>query len=237
MNPVFQFKQFAVHHDRCLMKVGTDGVLLGALADPGTARTILDIGTGCGVIALIMAQKSGAMVTGIDVDAESAQQAAENAAASPWPERLLMLHGPVQDYAEAHPASFDCIISNPPFFSNSLQSPRHARTHAKHTVDLSWDELMMAAARLLMPGGMAWFILPAAEGSTVLKVANGAGFSQISGIEIIPREGKPSHRWVLQFTKGVGVTSRNTQLVIRDHHGEYTEAYRKACDGLYLSLA
>ncbi len=234
MSSGFRFKEFSVHHDRCLMKVGTDGVLLGALAEPGRAVRILDIGTGSGLIALMMAQKSTARITGIDIDAASIAQATQNAAASPWSTRLHMQHISLQEYADQRTEEVDFIISNPPFFSRSLSSPFPQRNLAKHDETLSLDVLMQASSRLLCPGGTAWFILPSDQATRALNIAKSAGLQRVREISVIPKEGKPAHRLVMQFLKGVEGSSCPGHIVIRDRQGNYTEAYRKACAPFYL---
>ena len=149
-SPYFRFKQFTVWHDRCAMKVGTDGVLLGAWAGPGrpggmsggSPQTILDIGTGSGLVALMLAQRfPEAQVTGIDSDAEAAAQARENFAVSPWPQRLRAAHISLQEFCRGTAATaaarrFDLVVSNPPFYDTTLTSPDPLRTAARHTGSL-----------------------------------------------------------------------------------------------------
>ena len=131
-NPFFRFKQFTVYHDRCAMKVGTDGVLLGAWTNLSQSRRILDIGTGTGLIALMMAQRVPEVpITAIDIDAEAVNQANENFSASPWNNRLEAVLQDVCTYTEKN--SFDTIVSNPPYFINSLKCPDNQRTTARHT--------------------------------------------------------------------------------------------------------
>ena len=132
---MFRFKQFAVRQDRCPMKVGTDGVLLGAWAEvrPGDRR-MLDVGTGTGLIALMLAQRSAARITAVDVDAECATQAAENFAASPWADRLDAVAVAVQRYDPVE--RFDLIVSNPPYYVDSLLSPDEGRNTARHAAGL-----------------------------------------------------------------------------------------------------
>jgi tRNA1Val (adenine37-N6)-methyltransferase len=134
----FKFKQFEIHQDRCAMKVGTDGVLLGAWA-PGGKR-ILDVGSGTGLISLMMAQRfPEAQVRGIDMDGEACEEAAENVAASPFADRVEIECCRLQDYHSEE--SFDAIVSNPPFFLNSLKNPDSKRTMARHTDSLPFRDL------------------------------------------------------------------------------------------------
>ena len=125
MTEAFQFKQFTIRHDRCAMKVGTDGVLLGAWANAKGKQHILDIGTGSGLIALMLAQRTDAMITGIEIDPASAAQAQENVAASPWAYRLQIVATDIAGYTSYQ--AFDLIVSNPPFFNEMLLPPDATR--------------------------------------------------------------------------------------------------------------
>lgn len=157
----FSFKQFAIRQDRCAMKVGVDGTLLGAWAQcaVGNSPRILDIGTGTGLIALMMAQRfPTAMVTAIDIDGEAVGQAAENATASPFARQIKVWQCPVQEFVASEP--FDAITCNPPFFEQSLQCPDQRRTTSRHTTTLSFIELMRAAQRLLTAEGELSLIIP-----------------------------------------------------------------------------
>ena len=153
-NSYFQFKQFRISQDRCAMKVGTDGTLLGAWAHGG--KTILDIGTGTGVIALMMAQRfAEASVTAIDIDADACRQAEANVAASPFASRVRVRHIALQDFASSDASQqaddtprYASVVCNPPFFNDSLQSPDRQRTIARHTTTLSYRQLFLSAARL-----------------------------------------------------------------------------------------
>ncbi len=159
---MFRFKEFTVHQEHCSMKVGTDGVLLGAWARCHTADAhILDIGTGTGVIALMMAQRTSARVTGVEIDRPSAEQAARNAAQSPWANRVEVLCSPIQSFRPA--TRFDLILSNPPYFVDSLLPPDAARSVARHTTSLSFSELTDAVVRMLSSCGRFALILPTSE--------------------------------------------------------------------------
>ena len=169
---MFRFKQFAVRQDRCPMKVGTDGVLLGAWAPVlPSDRRVLDIGTGTGLIALMMAQRMPqARIAGVDIDDVS--QARENADASPWGARLEFHRCPVQEFAAG--GAFDLIVSNPPYFVGSLTCPDAGRTAARHAVHLPFEALRDAVLRLLAPGGRFALILPSSETERFLAVCRDA---------------------------------------------------------------
>ena len=155
-NSFFKFQQFTVRQEHCAMKVGTDGTLLGAWANGG--RSVLDIGTGTGLIALMMAQRfPEARVTAIDIDQAACLQAHDNVAASPFASRIQIVQADVADY-EAEP--FDVIVSNPPYFVESLTCPDYQRTTARHTASLTYQTLMCSAFRLLSDEGRFSVIIP-----------------------------------------------------------------------------
>lgn len=173
-NPYFSFKQFTVYHDRCAMKVGTDGVLLGAWTDVSAARRILDIGTGTGLIAIMLAQRCSAQIKGIDIDGEATLQAQENVARSPWKERIGIEQ---QDICHYQPQEcFDVIVSNPPYFIDSLKCPEKQRNIARHTDTLTFEALIHAAKRLLHPEGSFSVIIPADHAKRFQALAKQEGF-------------------------------------------------------------
>src|SRR6266850_1577807 len=145
----FTFKQFIVHHDRCAMKVGTDAVLLGAWAGAAGAKTILDIGTGSGIIALMLAQRtpSYARIDAVEIEQSDFLQASENAQNSPWPEKIIVHHTSIQEYQTD--SQYDLIICNPPYFINSLLPPSPFRKQARHAALLPNRDLLTAVKRLL----------------------------------------------------------------------------------------
>ena len=172
----FTFKQFHIDHSRCAMKVGTDGTLIGAWfsADCDNCR-ILDVGTGTGLIAIMAAQRfSGAQVVGIDIDSDCIEQANENVAASPWSDRISIIHSPLQEFTSSE--GFDAIVSNPPYFVDSLLSPDEKRSTARHTNTLSFSDLTRDVIRLLKPNGAFSLILPPAEAEKFLSAARGRLF-------------------------------------------------------------
>lgn len=195
---MFRFKQFSIRQDRCPMKVGTDGVLLGAWVDvrPRDAR-ILDIGTGTGLIALMMAQRAvRARIVGVDL--EDVAQARENADASPWGGRVEFVQCPVQEYLPHE--RFDLIVSNPPFFVDSLTCPDAGRTTARHAVRLPFDELCDAVVRLLAPGGRFALILPADEAARFLDVSRARLIpTRRTDVRTTPR--RPVKRVLMEFIR------------------------------------
>lgn len=234
MNHPFRFKQFNIYHDRCKMKVGTDGVLLGAIADPASAINILDAGTGSGLIALMMAQKTQAQITGIDIDADSVAQAMENGAHSPWANQLQFVHSSIQDYASSHGDSFDMIICNPPFFADSLKSLDQGRNLARHDVSLSFDELLKASNELLRQDGKAWFIYPFQAVASFSELALKHGFTLYSRTIVSPKEGKAANRSIDVWMKGVAPDCTQQTLCVHHSDDTYTQEYKRACSAYYL---
>ena len=204
------------------MKVGTDGVLLGAWVALGAAdRLLLDVGTGTGVIALMLAQRSPAAgVTALDIDAACAEQARANADRSPWGGRVTTCCAPVQEYRPEEP--FDLVVSNPPYYDRSLLPPDAGRTTARHTVALTHGELIAAACRLLAPEGRLAVILPAVEVRRLTEVWS------------TPRSGVK--RCLMEFVRGDAAELRTDRLVIEEAPGRFTEEYRRLTGDFYLKF-
>lgn len=200
-NDYFQFKHFIVRQRCCAMKVGTDGTLLGSWAQaPAGGCRILDAGTGTGLIALMMAQRfPEAHVTGIDVDADAVGQASENALESPFRDRITIRLCDVVCLEDAD--GFDAIVCNPPFFDRSLTCPDLQRTEARHTVSLSYRQLMESAFRLLKSDGRLSVIIPSDRRSSMESEAHLVGFfvSRVCSIQTTPR--KNPKRYMIEFRK------------------------------------
>ena len=172
----FTFKQFHIDHSRCAMKVGTDGTLIGAWASLPTLGRVLDIGTGTGLIAIMAAQRAlDVQITAIDIDVDCVEQARENAAASPWSERIEIIHSSLQEFSPNE--KFDTIISNPPYFIDSQLPPDAARSTARHTATLPFDELVEGVVRLLSDNGRFALILPTTEMERFRSAARGVLFT------------------------------------------------------------
>ena len=200
-NDYFQFKQFTVHQQRCAMKVGTDGTLLGAWAHvPVASARILDIGTGTGLIALMMAQRfPDASVLGIDIDKDAVSQAQENVALSPFASRITICNENILDFDDSE--GFDAIVSNPPYFVESLTCPDKQRTMARHTISLTHEGLMRSAFRLLKPNGLFSLVIPTECRSSIEAEAHLAGFflTRVCMIRTTPK--KESKRQLIEFSK------------------------------------
>lgn len=215
------------------MKVGTDGVLLGAWAPECIAGgRILDIGTGTGVMAIMAAQRNpSARIVGVEIDDMSALQARENAEASPWADRVEIVNADIRSYEAAAP--FDLVISNPPYFVDSLKSPDSGRTTARHTVSLDFGELMSAVERLLAPDGRFAVIVPAEAASRV--VASGRlVLRRRCDVRSKPLAGPI--RTMMEFAAGYCGAPEFSELTIGDGKGGYTAEYVALTRDFYLKF-
>ena len=193
---MFQFKQFTVEQKLCAMKVGTDGVLLGAWAKGG--QRILDAGTGTGVIAMMLAQRyPGARVTAIDIDEGAVRQAQQNVTKSPFAAQVTVL----QETLQEHQGEYDAIVSNPPFFIDSLAAPDEQRNMARHTATLTYAELMQAAYRLLSDEGELSVVVPFDYRQRMEDEAIFVGFFPSRVCAVKTTERKPAKRYLLAFRK------------------------------------
>lgn len=210
-NDYFQFRQFTVHQSLCAMKVGTDGTLLGSWARGG--RRVLDVGTGTGLMALMLAQRCPeAAVVAIDIDEGAVAQAQANAEASPFARRIEVRQADVRMLADGK--GFDAIVCNPPFFIDALTSPDDRRTLARHACTLTYDELMLAACRLLTADGELSVVVPFDYRCRMERAAALAGLflSRRCGVKTTPR--KPARRYLLAFTRhSVAATEERTEVL------------------------
>ena len=229
-SPSFRFRQFEVFHDRCAMKVGTDGVLLGAWVQPGNARRILDVGAGSGLVALILAQHSMAEVVGVEFDAAAAKQAAENVRNAPWPERIHIVHADFRTYTEE---SFDLIVSNPPYFQKALQAPAAMRNQARHDVTLSYQELIVKAEALLSAEGRFAVVLPIDAAHEFEDLCWESRLYLSRCCEVATIEGQAPKRILLEFSRLRCETERTT-LALAVKGNARTDAYSALTSDLYL---
>lgn len=246
---MFTFKQFIIHQDRCAMKVGTDGVLLGAWARVEGCHHILDVGTGTGLIALMAAQRSTAHITAIDLDANAVAQAIENAAASPWKRRIQVVEADIRDtnkprtdtpeanlhFSALNSQLFDAILCNPPFFENSLKSPDAARTMARHTDTLNFDELTRSVAHLLTPEGEFSVVIPFNRATDMTVSAACHGLFASRQTIVVPVEGGKPKRILMAFTRQ-GIPHSPYTLYIKDAQDNFTPEYIQLVKDFYLKM-
>ncbi len=230
----FHFKQFTIHQDRCGMKVGTDGVLLGAWAQGG--ENILDIGSGTALIALMLAQRyHEAKITGVELDEQAAQQAKENVAASPFAQQVTIENIAIQCFSQNENlhTHFDAIVSNPPFY-HSLKSKNHERTLARHTESLTFNELFEAVSLLLAPEGVFSAVIPTEEMDCFLAEAyiKGLFVNRLAKVRTV--ETKPAKRCLVAFSKLRPERYLEEETTIRNSQGECTQWYSQLTHDFYL---
>jgi tRNA1Val (adenine37-N6)-methyltransferase len=231
----FQFKQFTVKHNKCPFKVGTDGVLLGACADVTGKDRILDIGTGTGLIALMLAQRCNADVTAIEPDHDSFEQAAENVKQSKWAGRIKVENCRLQDYVPDD-LKFDLIVSNPPYFIDSLKNPDPARSAARHNDGLIHEDLLKGASRLLDEDGLLQVILPYDEGSILIAEAQEHGFYCNSILKIRPVPASEIRRMILCFSRKRAKPTEKFLTIEKGKRHEFTEEYIRLTKDFYLKF-
>ncbi len=218
------------------MKVGTDGVLLGAWVEADQAQYILDIGTGTGLIAIMLAQRNAqAHIHGLDIDEEACRQAAENMARSPWHNRLKAIHQSVQDYARQSELTYDLLVSNPPFFTGGVLSESAHRSQVRHTVKLPHGDLLRTARQLLAPQGVFAVVLPLLEGLRFIELARDYRLYCERMTEVRTKPSKPVSRLLLQFTPFIPDTMRKEALVLQqENDNSRTAEYRALTQAFYL---
>ena len=236
-NNYFQFKQFRIVQERSAMKVGMDGVLLGAWADVSTARRILDVGTGTGLVALMMAQKkSNVQVDAIEIDAEAYREAAFNVQQSAWANRIQVQSISFQDFLETTSGNYDLIVSNPPFFTNGVKAPDENRSQARHADALPLDILIKGAAGLLREKGRMVLVLPIETFQEIEKLAASNGLFVSKLCRVKPNPVKPDFRLLVEMTnKPSSLQEENLMIEFEKHHN-YTPEYKSLTKDFYLKF-
>ena len=221
----FRFKYFEVEDEKSTLRVNTDAMLLGSWAEPGNARSILDIGTGCGMLALMMAQKSKALVHAIDIDQESLEQAGINFIKSPWGDRITPLLISLQELATSGKKPYDFILTNPPFFYRSLRSPSERKNRAKHQTDMSRKDLLDGVSKLLEKNAKFSLIIPASFENEFKADASAYGLYPFRSLRIISIEGHPPKRVLLEFsTLNTSHETCGSMFILNKNHA-YSESY------------
>jgi tRNA1Val (adenine37-N6)-methyltransferase len=232
-NPWFRFRQFTIRQDRCAMKVGTDGVLLGAWTNCANASRILDIGTGTGVLALIAAQRGPtAMIDGVEIDAASAEQARENAAASPWPDRINMYHADVRCWD--HDGPYDLVLCNPPFYKGHQVSNDGRIAVAKHGTSLDLVALVQVVDNCCTGDGRVCMILPVDRLDELLILAAAHGLHLSRKCLVYYLSGKAPKRALVEFSRQFGGPEEHSELIIEQTPGEFSPEYRALLRDLEL---
>jgi len=234
--PYFKFKQFIVYHDRSSLKVGTDAVLLGAWADVTGAKKILDIGTGSGVIALMLAQRSSAQIDAIDIDEESFKQAKENFIGSPWSDRLRVQNISLKDFAATSTTNYDLIVSNPPYFTDSYKPTDPQRFSARHNDQLPINELAESVSKLLNESGKFCVILPVKEAGLLVSAFRNFKIYPEKELAVFSFTGKEVFRKLILFGSTETNCSRD-ELIIETAPGQgYSKEYIKLTREYYMNF-
>ena len=218
------------------MKVGTDAVLLGAWTSISDSKNILDIGTGTGIIALMLAQKSSVLLHAIDVDEAACSQAKENIAASPWCDRINIYHQSLQHFSKANTTSYDLIVSNPPYFVGSSKPPEGTRTLARHAEMLPYEELLNGVLKLLSPSGRFCVIFPLKEGELFRAMAQEKKLYLTKLTRVHTRTDKFEKRLLMQYELNPKTFSENHLNIEKDMEHNYTEEYKELTKDYYLNF-
>ena len=244
----FRFKQFAVAHDKCAMKVNTDGVLVGAWAEVSNVKRILDIGTGTGVIALMMAQRNkDAFIDAIDIDESAYLQAKDNFEQSPWADRLQAIHTALQQFifVQQHPAGaqvetvatqgYDLIISNPPYFIDDFKSGKPLKDIARHSLALNYADLLAGTDKLLAPSGRACLVLPIFNLALLQTLAAKHSLFVCRLTEVTAVIGKQPYLALIQLQRREKPIEKTT-LCIQNAQGGFTDDYKALTREFYLKF-
>lgn len=237
MEKPFKFKQFNVRQDRCAMKVGTDGVLLGAwTAVEEHPNTILDIGAGTGLISLMLAQRSSAEnIEAIEIEEAAYEQCVENFEASPWADRLFCYHAGLDEFLEEIEDSYDLIVSNPPFYSEEVASGDRSRDTARQNQSLPFDELLEAVSQLLSKKGHFTTIVPYKEESSFIALAESYDLFPRRILRVKGNSSAKIKRSLIEFRfEPKPVAEENLTIEIKRH--EYTLAYQQLTKDFYLKM-
>ncbi|SIO42404.1 tRNA1(Val) (adenine(37)-N6)-methyltransferase [Salinivibrio sp. ES.052] len=230
----FQFKQFSITHGDCGMKVSTDGVLLGAWADPGEAASSLDIGTGTGLLSLMLAQRfSHLSITAVEYDTSAYRCACHNVLQSRFAHQICLRHDDIKAYQTAQ--QWPHIICNPPYFTSGAPSQNRQRAQARHTDTLTHPDLVTTLRRLLSPTGCADLILPIKEADALINTAHHYGLYLRRRVVVYPTPNKGPSRLLFTLSPTTG-TLRSDTITVREQNGNYTQAFAALTRAFYLKL-
>jgi tRNA1Val (adenine37-N6)-methyltransferase len=237
MSKPFRFKQFSVAQDRCAMKIGTDAVLLGAWTSLDLKpKSILDIGAGTGILALMMAQRSGAeLIDAVEIDDDAYEQCVENFETSDWGDRLFCYHASLDEFTAEIEDQYDLIISNPPFFTETFKTTNEVRNQARFEDAMPFTELIKSVSKLLSPNGEFNVIIPFSEEFSFTKLAAKEGLYPSKILHIRGQESRPLKRSMICFTFKKQ-TAQTHELIIEIARHQYTKEYTLLTKDFYLKL-
>jgi tRNA1Val (adenine37-N6)-methyltransferase len=236
-NQTFAFKQFKINQDKCAMKVGTDAVLLGSWVNTANAKHILDIGTGTGVIALMLAQKTQAHIDAIDIDEEAFLQAKQNALDSKFSSQITVTQTSLQHYSKESTQKYNLIVTNPPYFEQSLKSSDEQRSHARHADVLPFEELLDGVLKLLDEKGKFCLILPTLEAIKFRALAEKRGLHLSKLLRVKSRIDKDTDkRHLMQFEVKPTEFSEKTIAIELEERHQYTDDYKDLTKDYYINF-
>ena len=231
------FKQFFVAHDRCAMKVGTDGILLGAWSPIARVNRILDIGTGSGLLALMLAQRTdeNVVIDAVELDADAAEQARENVVESPWAERIQVHTADIQQWVAGLTTRYNLIVSNPPYYEQGVECATPQREQARYTTSLDHETLLACAANAITEDGFFCVVLPENIGQMFTQQALSMGWHLRLRTDVAETEMRLPHRVLLAFSPKGGECFSD-RLVIRGPEQQYSEGYTALTQAFYLFM-
>ncbi len=230
----FFFKKFGLFHHRSTMKIGTDAILLSRWVEVSENDDVLDIGTGCGLIPLMLAQKGIKSADAVEIDNDSYDEAAQNFRNSAWKSQLFAINDDIKHYSSVCEKKYDLIVSNPPFFFGDNIPEKSKKSLARHTNTLSYNDLLVSVKRLLKPEGRFALVLPARESLTFLKDAENQGFYLQKEMKIVPIEGKESNRINMQLVVNQVDAIESETFVLRHQDHRFTKEYKDFLKDYYL---
>ncbi|MDR0420138.1 MAG: methyltransferase [Prevotellaceae bacterium] len=233
----FTFKQFIINQEKAAMKVGIDGVMLGAWSDVANTENILDIGAGTGLISIMLAQRnSTAHIDAVETDRQSYEQAAENVNSCRWKERINVIHEKFQTFAETTQKQYDLIVSNPPYFIASLLSPEKQRTVARHSASLTQDDLLNGINKILADTGKFAVIFPYVEANIFIAKAAAKNLFCNRKTNVKPCPDKPIKRIMLEFSYTKQNLIENIICIETGERHNYTAEYKMLTKDFYLKF-
>lgn len=232
----FNFKQFSIYHHKSTMKVGTDAILLATWCNTDNVSRILDIGTGCGVIALLLAARSQAEVDAIEFDKNSAEEATDNFRISQYSNRLHLYETDFNKFAQVSDQKYDLIISNPPYFSGDLLPNNPSRKAARHTNKLTHKKLCEGVEKLLTKDGRFCLVLPSPQSDEFIKMASLYNLFIVSKQLVFPKPNLPHNRVNMEFRFGKPSIITIEDITVRNDDGQHTDEYKKYVDAYLTHL-
>lgn len=230
----FFFKKFGLFHHRSTMKIGTDAILLARWTEVSDNDDVIDIGTGCGLIPLMLAQKGIKSADAVEIDNDSYEEAAQNFSNSAWNSRLSAIHDDIKHYAEICEKKYDLVVSNPPFYFGDNIPEKAKKGLARHTNTLSYNDLLSSVKKIMKPEGRFSLVLPAIESKTFLKDAENQGFYLEKELLIVPIEGKEPNRINMQLVVNQVDSIKTETFVLRHPDHSFTKEYKDFLKDYYL---